>query len=121
MAISEVAKKLGISVDTLRYYEKLGLIRRVRRSGGKRHYAEHDIGWIEFIKRLKATGMSLSQIREYSELRYLGNSTVSERRAMLEEHALKVEADIKRLQRNQKVLRKKIELYKKMEEDYGTV
>ncbi len=121
MRISEVAEIFGISIHTLRYYEKLGLIQRIVRQGGKREYAEEDLGWIEFIQRLKATGMPLSAIKVYSELRYKGDSTVSERKHMLQEHQQRLEQDKLELELNLEVLRKKIRIYEEMEKKYGKV
>ena len=72
MTISEVAKKLGLTPHTLRYYEKIGLIRDVARRSGKRDYSPADVVWLEFIQRLKATSMPLKEIRQYSQLRYAG-------------------------------------------------
>lgn len=86
MRIGEMAKAVGISEYTLRYYEKKGLIRVRRDDAGRRCYDESDIEWIKFIKRLKDTGMLLKDIREYSRLRYEGNATMPERLQMLEKH-----------------------------------
>ncbi len=121
MRISEVAEKFGISIHTLRYYEKLGLIQRIIRKGGKREYAEEDLGWIEFIQRLKATGMPLSRIRVYSDLRYRGDSTISERKRLLQEHQQQLEQELVELELNLQMLRKKITLYDEMEKKNGTV
>lgn len=86
MRIGEMAKAADISEYTLRYYERKGLIRVKRDHVGRRCYEESDIEWIKFIKRLKDTGMLLKDIREYSRLRYEGNTTMSERLQMLEKH-----------------------------------
>lgn len=86
MRIGEMAKAVGISEYTLRYYEKKGLIRVRRNNAGRRCYDESDIEWIKFIKRLKDTGMLLKDIKEYSRLRYEGNTTMPERLKMLEKH-----------------------------------
>ena len=86
MRIGEMAKAADISEYTLRYYERKGLIRVNRDNGGRRCYEESDIEWIKFIKRLKDTGMLLKDIREYSRLRYEGNTTMPERLQMLEKH-----------------------------------
>lgn len=86
MRIGEMAKAADISEYTLRYYERKGLIRVNRDNGGRRCYEESDIEWIKFIKRLKDTGMLLKDIREYSRLRYEGNTTMQERLQMLEKH-----------------------------------
>lgn len=86
MTIGEIAKKTGLPESTLRYYEKKGLIKVARDSGGRRDYEEGDIEWIKFIRRLKETGMLLKDIKEYSELRYCGNSTMSRRLQILKAH-----------------------------------
>ena len=86
MRIGEMAKAADISEYTLRYYERKGLIRVKRDNAGRRCYEESDIEWIKFIKRLKDTGMLLKDIREYSRLRYEGNTTMPERLQMLEKH-----------------------------------
>lgn len=115
MNIGEFSEKLGISAHTLRYYEKIGLIQGVRRSGGKRAYSEHDLRWLEFIQRLKATGMPLSQIKLYSDLRYEGDSTITERKEMLRAHKELIEQEAAKLQEHLKILGKKIIIYEEME------
>jgi len=86
MRIGEMAEAAGISEYTLRYYERKGLIRVRRDYAGKRCYNERGIEWIKFIKRLKDTGMLLKDIKEYSRLRYEGNTTMPERLQMLDKH-----------------------------------
>ncbi|MBD5545021.1 MAG: MerR family transcriptional regulator [Lachnospiraceae bacterium] len=86
MTIGEIAEKTSLSESTLRYYEKKGLIKVARNSSGRRDYEESDIEWIKFIQRLKETGMLLKDIRQYSELRYQGKSTMPERLEILQEH-----------------------------------
>ncbi len=115
MTISEVAEKMGLTAHTLRYYEKIGLIQGVRRSGGKRVYTEHDLVWLEFIQRLKATGMPLSKIGLYSELRYQGDATISERKEMLLLHRDKILEEAERLKHHLGMLEKKICIYEEME------
>ena len=86
MTIGELSKATNISEYTLRYYEKKGLIRVNRDKAGRRCYSENDIDWILFIKRIKDTGMLLKDIEKYSQLRYEGDSTMSERLFMLQKH-----------------------------------
>lgn len=86
MRIGEIAKATGLTVSKLRYYEKHGLIRVERDSNGLRNYADNDIEWIKFIQRLKDTGMLLRDIKTYSELRYRGKNTMSERLEILKQH-----------------------------------
>lgn len=121
MTISELAKQLELSPHTLRYYEKIGLIRDVERVGSRRAYTKQDRLWLEFIKRLKATGMPLKQILRYSELRYAGDATITERKVMLLSHRQELEKNIKKLQSHLVVLDHKIEIYEKMETEYDTL
>lgn len=83
--ISEIALLTGLSVPTLRYYEELGLLKPERNSSNYREFTEVDLAWIEFIKRAKATGMSLTKIQEYSHLREQGDSTILQRVSLLAE------------------------------------
>lgn len=85
-SIGEFSKLTGLGIHTLRYYEQEGLIAPERNSGNRRCYYDKDLTWIEFIKRLKDTGMLLKDIKEYSRLRYEGNATMPERLKMLEKH-----------------------------------
>ena len=84
--ISQFAERLGISTDTLRYYEKEGLLAPQRNAAGYRVYTERDKAWFGFVKRLKDTGMPMAQIKRYAELRHAGDATLAERCAMLEAH-----------------------------------
>lgn len=86
MTIGELAKATNISEYTLRFYEKKGLIQVQRDNAGRRCYVAGDIEWINFIKRLKDTGMLLKDIEHYSKLRYAGEETMPERLTMLQKH-----------------------------------
>lgn len=86
MTIGEISKAANITEYTLRYYEKKGLIRVNRDNSGRRCYAESEIEWIKFIKKLKDTGMMLKDIETYSHLRYEGDKTMPERLSMLQKH-----------------------------------
>ena len=68
-SIGEFSKLTGLGIHTLRYYEQEGLIAPERNSGNRRCYYDKDLTWIEFIKRLKDTGMSIKEIKYYAELR----------------------------------------------------
>lgn len=86
MTIGEISEKTTLPESTLRYYEKKKLIRVARDKNGRRNYVERDIEWIKFIRRLKDTGMLLKDIQNYSDLRYMGNSTMPERLKILQSH-----------------------------------
>lgn len=84
MKISEVSKKYDISPDTLRYYEKMGLLPNVKKnSSGIRDYSEADLGWVEFIKCMRSAGLSIEVLARYIELFNLGDGTREERKKIL--------------------------------------
>lgn len=83
--ISEISNMTDLSIPTLRYYEKLGLLKPARSSNNYRIFTDKDLRWIEFINRAKVTGMPLSKIIEYSRLREQGNETIKERIDILEQ------------------------------------
>jgi DNA-binding transcriptional MerR regulator len=110
-SIGEFSKLSGISIDTLRYYEKEKLIVVERDSSSRRKYTDLDIQWIAFIKRLKETGMPIKQIRRYAVLRYQGDSTLRERLVMLKEHRSYVVAQKESWDANLKHLDEKMKTY----------
>jgi DNA-binding transcriptional MerR regulator len=121
MNIKKVSEITGLSVHTLRYYEKIGLLIDVNRnSSGHRFYTNNDLKWIEFLKRLKETGMPLPEMKKFAVLRYKGDSTILERRMLLETHNQRIRDKIKSLQKNQQSLNLKIDYYKRTESDYKT-
>src|SRR5574340_1589499 len=87
LTIQQVAGRTGLSEYTLRYYEHIGLIESVNRAeNGHRRYTEGDIGWIEFLKCLRATGMPVAQMKDYADLTRSGDHTIGDRVNILEEH-----------------------------------
>lgn len=112
MTIGEFSKLTGISCSALRYYEEKGLIRVGRDSGNRREYSEKDTDWIKFLQKLKNTGMSLGDMKKYSDLRYKGDSTTAERLEILENHRIFVDSQIQKWKEYQKNLTDKIVLYK---------
>lgn len=84
MNISEAAKYFGLTAVTLRYYERVGIIPPVKRTkGGIRNYQQIDLDWIEFIKCMRDSGLSVDSLMRYTELYQLGNDTISERKQLL--------------------------------------
>jgi len=113
-----MASIAGLSVHTLRYYERIGLVQPVQRnSSGYREYAESDIAWLEFLTRLRLTGMSIRDMKRYAVLRNQGPATVIERRQLLEAHRREIECRMESLKHNLAVITYKIDLYKKTEEE----
>ena len=92
MTIAEVSRKYDISADTLRYYERIGLIPPVPRTrGGLRDYGEESCGWIQLMKCMRAAGVQIEALIEYVDLFQQGDATLDARKALLVE------------QRNQKI------------------
>jgi len=115
LTIAQVAERTGLSLDTLRYYERAGLIERVgRTTGNQRRYAAADLAWLEFLLRLRETGMSISDMQHYAQLRAVGDATVADRLAMLREHRRDLTERIRSLQRNATALDNKINHYEEL-------
>ena len=109
LSIRQVAERTGLSIHTLRYYERAGLISSVKRAAnGHRRYSENDLIWLEFLKRLRATGMPTSQMKRFAELRRQGDASKAERIALLKTHYLSVENQIDELSNNLGAIREKI-------------
>ncbi len=84
MTIAEASKKVNLSADTLRYYERIGLIPEVNRTeSGIRNYTEEDLGWIEFSKCMRNAGMSIEALIEYIKLYKKGDATLEARKQLL--------------------------------------
>ncbi|VBB09600.1 merr bacterial regulatory protein hth signature [Lucifera butyrica] len=111
-SIGQFSSITNLSSPTLRYYEKEQLLIVNRDSAGRRYYTSEDIDWIRFIKRLKDTGMSIKDIREYALLRYQGDSTISRRLEILEKHKIAVLEEKAKWENNLQNLDEKIKLYK---------
>ncbi|WGX98336.1 MerR family transcriptional regulator [Nocardioides sp. L-11A] len=86
--IADAAAALGLTADTLRYYEKDGLLLRPvpRDASGHRRYEITDLRWIELVTRLRSTGMPIRDVRRYAELVRAGEGNEPERLALLQAH-----------------------------------
>lgn len=112
MTISEICKKFDISSDTLRYYEKIGLLPKISRTkGGIRDYSQNDCNWIEFIKCMRAAGISIEKLVEYVNLYNQGDSTILQRKQILIEEREKIIEKLGILQNSLERLNYKIEHY----------
>lgn len=112
MTIAEVAKKYDISADTLRYYERIGLLPAVRRNkSGIRDYSETDCGWVEFIKCMRGAGLPIEVLIEYISLYQMGDSTVEARKELLIEERNNLMGRIEEMQKTLERLNYKIERY----------
>lgn len=116
-APADAARRSGFSLDTLRYYEKIGLVRDVRRDGaGRRVYDDADLEWLGVLRCLRDTGMPIAAMRRYAGLALDdgpgADGTVPERLALLEAHADRVAETIELLVRQQQHLAEKIAYYR---------
>ncbi len=116
-SIAEAAAQSALSADTLRYYEKIGLIDPpARDTAGRRLYTDDDLHWLQFLTNLRTTGMPVRAMTRYAALRRHGNSTASRRKAMLTEQRDTVAARIAELQACLQVLDRKIAGYELREQ-----
>ncbi|MDF2884239.1 MAG: transcriptional regulator [Clostridiaceae bacterium] len=114
MTIKEVSEKTGISIDNLRYYERIGLIPSVPRTeSGIRNYDEMSVSWIEFAMKFKKAGVSLEAIHEYMNLAMQGESTKEERRKILLETKQGLERKMHDIKETLDVINYKIDTYDK--------
>lgn len=114
LTIAEAAARTGVTVHTLRYYERAGLVVSPidRTTGGRRRYQQLDLDWIKVCTRLRATGMPIKTIRRYAELVAAGHGNEEERLAVLEAHRAEVLAKLEELEVNLKLIDHKIDVYR---------
>lgn len=110
-SIGEFSRLTGLGVHTLRYYEHEGLLTPGRNTSNRRRYCEKDVTWIEFIKRLKDTGMPIKEIQRYAKLRSAGDATLHQRMEMLSQHRATLARQMKSLQEHMEKLEEKIAFY----------
>jgi DNA-binding transcriptional MerR regulator len=113
LTIAEAAREAGVSVHTLRYYERAGLLTPIERNGsGHRRFSAEDVEWVVVCTKLRATGMPIRRIREYAELVREGEGNEAERLALLEAHREEVRKRLREVRRNLELIDYKIGLYK---------
>jgi DNA-binding transcriptional MerR regulator len=109
----EAVAKTGFSLDTLRYYERIGLLDDIERNAsGQRVFSDDDLAWLGVLRCLRDTGMPIARMRRYAELARGGDETVAERKALLEEHDESIERRIAELRDEQVRIREKIAFYR---------
>ena len=112
MTISEAAARYGLTADTLRYYERIGIIPPVPRdSSGKRDYDESSCGWIELMKCFRSAGVQIEALVEYVELYRMGEDTAKDRRDILVGQRERLAGKIRELQESLELLDRKIAFY----------
>lgn len=112
MTIKEVSEKYGLSIDTLRYYERIGLIPAVKRTkGGIRDYGETECGWVEFVRCMRGAGLPIEVLIEYVTLYQMGDDTINARKDLLIEQRAQLAERIAEQQQILTRLDYKIEAY----------
>ena len=112
MKIAEVSERYGISSDTLRYYERIGLIPPVNRNiSGIRDYREIDVKRVEFIKCMRGAGLPIEVLIEYIKLSQQGDRTVEARKEILKEQRRQLAAKMEEMQKTLDLLDYKIRVY----------
>ena len=116
LTIQQASQRTGLSVYTLRYYENKGLLAPITRAAnGHRRYSAIDIVRIEFLNKLRMTGMPIRQMQEYATLMRQEPDTFKERLAILEAHEHEVQQKIQALTANLEIIQWKIQNYQKLE------
>lgn len=113
LSIGDVADRTGLSVHTLRFYEREGILANPigRTAGGPRYYSSHDVDWLNLCLVLRGSGMPLPAIRRYTELARQGEGTEGERLALLREHEQSVLEQISTLDQSLDLIRHKVAIY----------
>jgi DNA-binding transcriptional MerR regulator len=121
LTIQQVATRTGLSVHTLRYYEKMELMLSIQRDPSSQHrrYAENDVEWLRFLACLRATQMPLTQMATLANLVREGNATLPARRQILEDHQAEIQRRITSLQETVGFLEIKIQYHHALEATDG--
>jgi DNA-binding transcriptional MerR regulator len=110
--IGQAAAEIGMSEHTLRYSAKMGLLPHLGRDGnGVRSFSDEDMNWLDFIRRLRDTGMPIAEIKRYVDLAAQGDSTYEERLELLRAHRRYVAARLEEWQHCAEVIDQKIAMY----------
>jgi DNA-binding transcriptional MerR regulator len=113
--IGEVAEKTGVSVHTLRYYERIGLVDPVgRNANGRRSYDDGDVNWVHMLTLLRATGMGIRDMQAFADLTRAGDHTVPARIEVLERHRAAMEQLMTRYAEHLQRINNKITTYRGM-------
>jgi DNA-binding transcriptional MerR regulator len=109
--IGELAARTGRSVHTIRWYEQQGLLPPVPRLGAQRVYSNRHVEWLELMERLRASGMTVAELRRYTSLAQRGPSALEATRALLLAHRERVDARIAEWKRARSLIDAKIAFY----------
>ena len=110
--IQRAAAETGVSRDTLRYYEKIGILPGIGRSeSGHRRFTDDDMGWIKLVQCLRATGMPIEDLHAYAELVQQGDATAAQRLRLLENHRRRIHDEMQELTPALELVERKIAGY----------
>lgn len=110
---SQTVEMSGFSLDTLRYYERIGLLDDVARaSSGQRRFSENDLSWLDMLRCLRDTGMPIAEMLRFKSLTSSGDGTIRDRIELLEAHHKVVDEHIAHLQTQQNAIQNKIAYYR---------
>ncbi|MBB6351481.1 MerR family transcriptional regulator [Nonomuraea muscovyensis] len=110
---AEVVEETGFTLDTLRYYEKIGLLEPVERNAaGQRRFSDSDVSWLGLVRCLRDTGMPIAQMLRFAELVRAGDHTIPDRIRLLEEHDRRIQGQIANLTERQHYISNKISYYR---------
>ncbi len=116
MRISEASARSGLSADTIRYYEKTGIVPAIKRGpDGLRRFSPENVEWLTLLYWLRKTGMPMKEMQRFARLYRDGNRTVSERRDLLLDHAERLKKRRADLDRCEEVLAVKLSAYRRIE------
>ncbi len=112
MTITEVSEKYGISVDTLRYYEKAGIIPRVTRNkSGIRNYQEEDLQWVQLAIWMRRAGLPIDALAKYVKLSLAGEDTLPQRIELLKKQRIDLQGQLQEIAEAMRILEHKIRKY----------
>lgn len=110
---AETVRKTGFSIDTLRYYEKIGVLGRIgRTAAGRRRFTAGDLSLLGMLSCLRDTGMPVAEMKRYAELIRAGEHTIADRVALLEAHDRRIDEQVAALLAQQARIRGKIKYYR---------
>ncbi|MDQ0271168.1 DNA-binding transcriptional MerR regulator [Cytobacillus purgationiresistens] len=113
-----IVDHLNVTPNTLRFYEKEGILKNVsRNSNGRRIYNDENIEWINFIRALRSTGMPISKIQEYVDLYELGDDTLLQRKEMMMQHKTEVQNKINEDLKHLELISYKVAMYELQEKE----
>ena len=112
MRIAEAASKSGLSIDTIRYYERSGILPEIRRGpDGQRLFSSENVEWLSLLSSLRDTGMSTETMRRFAALYRAGDHTIPERKEILVAHSERLKKRRADLDRCEELLAYKISIY----------